>query len=66
MIITAAQYTARQDAGKSGNIRINFGKYAGHTLKQIFLRDRSYVKWMSENIRNIQIRQAAKNVYHAR
>lgn len=29
---------------------INFGKYAGHTLKDIVKEDRGYLEWMLENI----------------
>ncbi|MBS4534358.1 hypothetical protein GOQ29_01860 [Clostridium sp. D2Q-14] len=46
-----------EDAKK---IKINFGKYNGKTLGEIYDKDRSYIGWLSEKSRDEAISQACK------
>lgn len=44
------------------NYIISFGKYRGKTLAEIFDENSDYVKWLSENANNDDIRDAAKYI----
>lgn len=44
------------------NYVISFGKYRGKTLAEIFDENSDYVKWLSENANNDDIREAAKYI----
>lgn len=41
---------------------LDFGKYANHTLSEVLLLDRNYVEWLSQNARDLQIRNLAKQL----
>lgn len=41
------------------NIKINFGKYKGETMREIYLIDQGYVKWLKDNARDEAVRKAA-------
>ncbi|HHV71195.1 MAG TPA: hypothetical protein GXX38_01115 [Clostridia bacterium] len=41
---------------------LNFGKYANQSLSEVFLSDRKYVEWLSENARDPQLRNLAKKL----
>jgi hypothetical protein len=45
-----------------GELVLNFGKYANHSLAEVALTDRKYVEWLSENARDPQIRNLAKQL----
>lgn len=43
-------------------IKINFGKYKGKTISEIYKTDESYVKWLAEKAKDEAVRKAAKMV----
>lgn len=47
------------DASK---FKVNFGKYKGQLLGEIFEKDKSYVKWLADNARDPILKQGAINI----
>jgi len=45
------------NAQEAGAITITFGKHQGKTLKQIWLEDKSYITWLTENAKDDAIRE---------
>lgn len=45
------------NAQEAGAITLTFGKYQGKTLKQIWLEDKSYITWLTENAKDDAIRE---------
>ncbi len=41
------------------NMKINFGKYKGKTIKEIYATDEGYVKWLAEKAKDEAVRKAA-------
>lgn len=41
------------------SIKINFGKYKGEIMREIYLMDQGYVKWLKDNARDEAVRKAA-------
>lgn len=41
------------------NMKINFGKYKGRTIKEIYAADEGYVKWLSEKAKDPAVKKAA-------
>jgi len=46
----------------STNKSLPFGKYQGKTLEEVYTIDPSYVKWCSENIGDVSIKQEARRI----
>src|SRR5699024_10540705 len=44
------------------NVKINFGKHRGKTIKKIYSQDQGYVKWLAENARDVAVKKAANMV----
>lgn len=44
------------------NMKINFGKYKGRTIKEIYAADEGYVKWLSEKAKDPAVKKAAEMV----
>lgn len=49
--------TMNQDDAE--NMKINFGKYRGKTVVQLYKEDIGYVKWLKDNARDEAVKQAA-------
>ena len=43
----------------ASNMKINFGKYKGQTIREIYVQDQGYVKWLSENAKDPAVKKAA-------
>jgi len=43
----------------ASNMKINFGKYKGQTIREIYVQDQGYIKWLKENARDEAIKKAA-------
>lgn len=43
----------------ASNMKINFGKYRGETLQEIYVQDQGYVKWLSDNAKDPAVKKAA-------
>lgn len=43
----------------AGNMKINFGKYRGKTISELYKEDIGYVKWLKDNARDEAVKQAA-------
>lgn len=41
-------------------MKINFGKYKGQTIREIYVQDQGYVKWLSEKAKDPAVRKAAE------
>jgi len=50
------------DVQKKDSIRIQFGKYAGKNLREIYQIDRAYLSWIAANCRNRSLQQASKEI----
>ncbi len=44
------------------NMKINFGKYRGKTIEQIYKEDEGYVKWLADKARDAAVKKAANMV----
>ncbi|GAY74241.1 exodeoxyribonuclease X C-terminal domain-containing protein [Lentilactobacillus kosonis] len=42
------------------NTKITFGKHKGETLSQVMKSDQSYIRWLSDNARQADLKQASK------
>lgn len=49
--------TMNQDDAE--NMNVNFGKYRGKTIKEIYSSDEGYVKWLAEKAKDQAVRKAA-------
>lgn len=47
------------------NTLINFGKHKGQTLGDLKQADPQYLKWLSENTKNVQLKDACDTIIHA-
>ena len=59
------QITASQAVAAAAGIELDFGKYAGRTLGDLWMEDRPYLGWLSEKARDPNIASAAKALLHA-
>lgn len=44
------------------NMKINFGKYRGKTIEQIYKEDEGYVRWLADKARDAAVKKAANMV----
>lgn len=44
------------------NMKIGFGKHKGKTIKEIYVTDEGYIKWLSEKAKEAAVRKAAEMV----
>ena len=46
----------------AGNIKINFGKFKGKTLQEIYNMQPDYLKWLAANAKDEVMRKASKMI----
>ena len=44
------------------NIKINFGKYRGKTIEQIYKEDKNYIEWLKNNARDEVVKKASSMI----
>ena len=54
--------SGQENNAGGGDIVVNFGKYTGKTVREIYEEDPDYVKWLAEKAQKDDIKQAAKEM----
>ncbi len=57
--------TQRLREDEDGNVVLNFGKYRGQSLREVFLREPNYLNWMLNNDFSVQVKHLVKKLKEA-